>query len=402
MSYEAKTDWKYDDIVTERDLNRIEQGVQDAQEKADQASARAGQAENNSKAYTDQQIQLVTETGIPKLVTYPFVLMAEDEGQTDFLIPLETFDKETDTVLVVQNSTVLSTERFSVMDEKTVRLAEGVQIGTKIFIQVFKNVPLGPEGAINGGVIAVNSLPSDRVQGFDELFTSVSDGKSKLETAITDKNGIVSKQENIATFDELDAGIRSIPQAKGNAERTDVLAGRTFSSESAGIEQEGTMVNRGAVSNTITTQNGQFIIPQGYHNGNGKITASFLNLAPTNIKRGVNIGGVVGTLVEGLGTQRLFDMSYTNTTDSAENIGETTQIKYSPNLFTFSSKFKAAIFTPLSSYIFRSHVNKHGGTTYESARVYMTIGNTEKHLWNAYARLLTTILFMLLCYYMMK
>ncbi|MDU5141051.1 MAG: hypothetical protein E6230_02540 [Paenibacillus dendritiformis] len=33
MPYEAKTDWKYDDIVTEKDLNRIEQGIKDAFEK---------------------------------------------------------------------------------------------------------------------------------------------------------------------------------------------------------------------------------------------------------------------------------------------------------------------------------------------------------------------------------
>lgn len=30
MPYEAKTDWKYDDTVTEKDLNRIEQGLKDA------------------------------------------------------------------------------------------------------------------------------------------------------------------------------------------------------------------------------------------------------------------------------------------------------------------------------------------------------------------------------------
>ncbi|NKI24051.1 hypothetical protein HFN20_23040 [Paenibacillus dendritiformis] len=30
MPYEAKTDWKYDDLVTEKDMNRIEQGLKDA------------------------------------------------------------------------------------------------------------------------------------------------------------------------------------------------------------------------------------------------------------------------------------------------------------------------------------------------------------------------------------
>lgn len=294
MPYEAKTDWKYDDIVTERDLNRIERGVQDSQVKADEATTKAIEAEANAKAYTDQQIQLVTETGIPKLVTYPYVLTATTDGQTDFVIPFETFNKETDTVMVIQNSSVVSPAGYSVID-RTVRLVEGVEAGTELFIQVFKNVPIGPEGAINGAVIAVNSLPSDRVQGFDELFTSVSDGKAKLETAITDKDGTVSKQGDVATFDELDAGIKSIPQAKGNATRADVLAGKTFSSEVAGIEVAGTMPNNGARNGTITTQGGQIVIPEGYASG-GTIRAQFANLAPTNVKQGVNIGGVVGTL----------------------------------------------------------------------------------------------------------
>ena len=34
MSYQAKIDWKYDDTVTEGDLNRIEQGVKEAHEKS--------------------------------------------------------------------------------------------------------------------------------------------------------------------------------------------------------------------------------------------------------------------------------------------------------------------------------------------------------------------------------
>ena len=55
------------------------------------------------------------------------------------------------------------------------------------------------------------------------------------------------------------------------------------------------MPNRGAVSQTITSQGGSYTIPAGYHNGSGKVTASFSNLSAGNIKTGVNIGGVTGT-----------------------------------------------------------------------------------------------------------
>ena len=44
----------------------------------------------------------------------------------------------------------------------------------------------------------------------NELFTSVSNGKNLLETAITDKGGVVSKNSDVATFNELKNGIGNI------------------------------------------------------------------------------------------------------------------------------------------------------------------------------------------------
>ena len=81
--------------------------------------------------------------------------------------------------------------------------------------------------------------------------------------------------------------------AEGNAVASDVLASKTFSNDNdTGLV--GTMPNRGAITNTITTQGGQYTIPDGYHSGSGKVTASFSNLSAENVKNGVNIGGVVG------------------------------------------------------------------------------------------------------------
>ncbi|MDR9855984.1 pyocin knob domain-containing protein [Paenibacillus sp. VCA1] len=45
----------------------------------------------------------------------------------------------------------------------------------------------------------------------DDLFQSVVDGKTGIETSIRDKGGIVSKASSVATFPELNAGIDSIP-----------------------------------------------------------------------------------------------------------------------------------------------------------------------------------------------
>lgn len=83
----------------------------------------------------------------------------------------------------------------------------------------------------------------------------------------------------------------------GNAAESQVLNGQTFYSNDAEVKRTGTMPNRGSVgTQTITTQNGQYTIPAGYHNGAGKVQATFANLTAANVKDGVNIGGVVGNV----------------------------------------------------------------------------------------------------------
>jgi len=83
--------------------------------------------------------------------------------------------------------------------------------------------------------------------------------------------------------------------AAGNATPADVLSGKTFTNDQG--EQTGTMPNIGSVgTQIITTQNGQYTIPTGYHNGAGVVKATFANLVAANVKKDINIGGVIGTL----------------------------------------------------------------------------------------------------------
>lgn len=58
----------------------------------------------------------------------------------------------------------------------------------------------------------------------------------------------------------------------GNAQPADVLAGKTFSN-AEGIDKTGTMVNNGAVSG-VATPTTPYVVPEGYHNGSGEVTAS--------------------------------------------------------------------------------------------------------------------------------
>ena len=66
-----------------------------------------------------------------------------------------------------------------------------------------------------------------------------------------------------------------------------------------GAKLTGTMPNNGAVSLTISTVNGAVTIPQGYHDGSGKVQildTEKAKLIASNIKQGITILGVTGTL----------------------------------------------------------------------------------------------------------
>lgn len=66
-----------------------------------------------------------------------------------------------------------------------------------------------------------------------------------------------------------------------------------------GVKVTGTMKNNGAVSGTISTKAGQYTVPQGYHDGSGKVgidSTEQAKLIGANIREGVTILGVTGTM----------------------------------------------------------------------------------------------------------
>lgn len=78
---------------------------------------------------------------------------------------------------------------------------------------------------------------------------------------------------------------------------SEILATKT--AHARGSKLTGTMTNNGGVTGTITAVNGQYTIPQGYHDGSGKVsldsTSASLLVAP-NIRENVTILGVTGTM----------------------------------------------------------------------------------------------------------
>lgn len=78
---------------------------------------------------------------------------------------------------------------------------------------------------------------------------------------------------------------------------SEILAGKTAYNK--GNKVTGTMKNNGAVTGTISTKAGQYSVPQGYHDGSGKVgiaSTEQAKLVPTNIREGITILGVAGTM----------------------------------------------------------------------------------------------------------
>ncbi|GEM_PF-3471312 len=166
-----------DDFYNIEDLNSNAEVIDTELKRIDE---KGNAVEQNAKAYTDQQITLVTETGIPKLNVYEYKFNNVAIGTTEIQIPLETFDKQTDTIKVYINAVQRDTDYFTVVDttrdevgnllEKgKILLNQSLEKESKVVIEVWKNIPMGEDGSVSGNVIAVDSIPPDRVQGLLDL-----------------------------------------------------------------------------------------------------------------------------------------------------------------------------------------------------------------------------------------
>lgn len=78
---------------------------------------------------------------------------------------------------------------------------------------------------------------------------------------------------------------------------SEILATKTV--YKAGSKLTGTMPNRGAVTGTISTVDGIYVVPQGYHDGSGQVSILSTEqdkIIAANIRQGVTILGVEGTM----------------------------------------------------------------------------------------------------------
>lgn len=80
------------------------------------------------------------------------------------------------------------------------------------------------------------------------------------------------------------------------------LSGEILNGKTAGVRGEmiaGSMPNRGAVSAQLATKSESYVIPEGYHDGSGRISIDATEqakLIPDNIREGITVLGVEGSM----------------------------------------------------------------------------------------------------------
>ena len=110
----------------------------------------------------------------------------------------------------------------------------------------------------------------------------------KLLSGFTAHGKDGSTIEGACTFD--------VNSQDATAAVAEILVGKT--AYARGVKLTGTMPNNASVSGEISTKDGQYSIPQGYHDGGGKVgiaAGEKSKIIPGNIKAGVKVLGVTGT-----------------------------------------------------------------------------------------------------------
>jgi hypothetical protein len=208
-------------------------------------------------------------------------------------------------------------------------------------------------GSANAYAVTLNPAPTSYVEG---MAISVKINVDNTGASTINVNGLGAKAIKKPNGNDVSAGnlkagsiytlryngtnfILQGEGGAGNAQPSDVLSGKTFTNDSG--EQVGTMPNHGAIIFTPGTSNQP--IPAGYHNGSGYVQGD-PDLIASNIKSGVNIFGVTGTLIP------MFTLTQKQTISGGFSYHETPQgqtqgWRYNTHNVSFAPKFIVMTFS---------------------------------------------------------
>lgn len=217
----------------------------------------------------------------------------------------EILEKELNIIAIVDNASIIS----ATIDNSLVYVTQSAllsELGDKANLQTTQKDNL---------VNAINEVLQDAVDTdnkIGELSTLSTTDKSSVVNAVNEafQSGVNRKQEVVdalnskitipssttdESWDVLIPKINDIKEGSGDAQPEHVLAPHTFTNDE-GVQKIGAMVDRGSVgTQNLTSEGAEYTIPQGYHNGLGKVKAVITGLIASVIKAGTTVGNIVGT-----------------------------------------------------------------------------------------------------------
>ena len=156
---------------------------------------------------------------------------------------------------------------------------------------------------------------------------------AKINKIIYGGNTLLDLTSDTVTADQLKSGVTAhdksgeiitgtcthdVDSTDATVAEAEILSGKT--AYARGVKLTGKMPNNGGTNRIITTKNQEVNIAQGYHDGSGVVSISSeerLKLIPSNIRDGVTILGVEGTM-EGTEGVRAQSKTITPTTSQQQ------------------------------------------------------------------------------------
>lgn len=126
-------------------------------------------------------------------------------------------------------------------------------------------------------------------------------GNTTLIDLTSDTITAADLQSGVTAHDASGAVITGSSTKDSDTTDATAVVGEILATKTAyarGSKLTGTMPNNGAVSGVISTKAQEYSVPQGYHDGSGKVkidTTEQAKIIEGNIKSGVEILGVTGT-----------------------------------------------------------------------------------------------------------
>ena len=191
---------------------------------------------------------------------------------------------------------------------------------------------------------------TDAIYSFDGGATWVKD-TSKIYAISTDAEIQVKDKLGNITANPIQT-IYACSSGDGDATASQILSGKTAWVK--GQKITGTMPNRGAVSKTLNA-GGSYTIPEGYHNGSGKITASSLASQTPGTATANDIASGKTAWVNGkkiTGTGKTYNDGYNAGYQAGLKDGETTIVQNMQVSSPVTMDDWGAVYTATSNCIF--------------------------------------------------